>query len=262
MQELFRLLQPEEAAPVTLIRESGRSPFFLTCEHAGKRIPERLGDLGLDGKDCNRHIAWDIGAESVARRLSDLLDAPLVLQTYSRLVIDCNRDPRAPDSITTLSEDTVIPGNRGLTPDHANARIEEVFRPYHECIVESLDRRNAAGQLSMLVSIHSFTPVFRGDRRPWHVGVLYNRDARLARTVMQSLEAHGDLRVGDNEPYKISDETDYTIPVHGEQRGIVHVEFEIRQDLITGESGQAAWAERLSKVLLESLDRMGDAAGT
>jgi len=260
MTERYRLLQPDEPAPVTMLRENGNSPFFLACDHAGKRIPERLGDLGLSASDRDRHIAWDIGAENVARHLSDLLDAALAIQNYSRLVIDCNRDPRVPESIARVSESTAIPGNHDLMPDHAAARAEEIFHPYHNRIVQTLDRRHSNGLPNVLIAIHSFTPVFKGKSRPWHVGVLYNRDTRLANSVMRTLEAHGDLCVGDNEPYRISDETDYTIPVHGEQRGIVHVEFEIRQDLITEDAGQIAWAERLRDVLMESLIRLDGAA--
>jgi predicted N-formylglutamate amidohydrolase len=252
----YRLLGPDDGHPVEAHRTHGDSPFFLTCEHAGREIPRRLGDLGVAESELRRHIAWDIGAAEVARHLSARLDAALVLQTYSRLVIDCNRKPERHDSIPTVSEHTEIPGNRNLHPDEVLARADEVFRPYHDSIVRALDGRRDSGRESVLVAVHSFTPVYKGAARPWHVGLLYNRDDRLARVLMDSMSADRSLCVGDNEPYSISDETDYTVPVHGERRGILHIEFEIRQDLVESEAGQREWAERLEDWLRGSLDRL------
>src|SRR5215472_1275447 len=237
------LLEPDEPEPVTLDNEAGRSVFFLTCDHAGRAIPRRLGGLGLPEHETQRHIAWDIGIGAVGRRLSRLLDAALVRQTYSRLVIDCNRDPEVPSSIPEISETTAIPGNRGLSKAARTARIDAVFRPYHARIAAALDQRAAAGQATVLVALHSFTPVFTEVTRPWHAAVLYNRDARLARPLFELLSAEGGLVVGDNQPYAVSDLTDYTVPVHGERRGLPHVEIEIRQDLITEPAGQTIWAE-------------------
>ena len=243
------LLDPDEPNAVTLDNEAGRSVFFLTCDHGGRAIPRRLGRLGLAEPDTMRHIAWDIGIAAVGRLLSPLLDAALIIQTYSRLVIDCNRDPEVPSSIPELSEDTEIPGNHGLTLDGRKARVQAVFRPYHDRIAATLDRRQAEGRASVLVALHSFTPVFRGVSRPWHVGVLFNRDARLAHPLLDQLRAEGDLTVGENEPYRVTDLSDYTVPVHGERRGLPYLEIEIRQDLITEPAGQAAWAERLARLL-------------
>jgi predicted N-formylglutamate amidohydrolase len=243
------LLEPDEPDPVTFDNEAGRSVFFLTCDHAGRAIPRRLDRLGLPARETRRHIAWDIGIGAVGERLSRLLDAALVVQTYSRLVIDCNRDPKVPSSIPEISETTVIPGNRGLTEAARTARIDTVFRPYHAGIAAALDRRAAEARTTVLVALHSFTPVFKGVARPWHAAVLYNRDARLARPLFELLSAEDGLVVGDNEPYAVSDLTDYTVPVHGERRGLPHVEIEIRQDLITEPAGQADWAERLARLL-------------
>lgn len=247
-----RLLEPDEPAPFTVLRPEGGSVFFLTADHAGKLVPRSLGDLGLARRERERHIAWDIGIAGVSRRLADRLDAFLILQTYSRLVIDCNRSPSVPTSIVTVSETTRIPGNELLSQAAIDLRVRELFWPYHDRIVRDLDRRAAGGRPTVLVAMHSFTPVFKGIARPWHVGVLYNRDRRLGAAMLERLREEGDLVVGDNEPYAISDETDYTIPVHGEQRGILHVELEIRQDLIAEEAGQAAWAERLARLLPEA----------
>jgi predicted N-formylglutamate amidohydrolase len=243
------LLGPEEPDPVALENEAGRSVFFLTCDHAGRAIPRQLDRLGLPEHETRRHIAWDIGIGAVGRRLSRLLDAAVILQTYSRLVIDCNRDPEVPSSIPAISETTEIPGNHGLTRAARRARVETIFRPYHDTISAALDRRAAAGRASVLVALHSFTPVFKGVARPWHAAVLYNRDARLAHSLFTLLRTENGLLVGENEPYAVSDLTDYTVPVHGERRGLPYVEIEIRQDLIGEPTGRAAWAKRLARLL-------------
>jgi len=243
------LLEPDEPNPVTLENESGDSVFFLTCEHAGRAFPRRLGRLGLPEAETLRHIAWDIGIGAVGRELSLLLNAAVILQTYSRLVIDCNRDPKVPSSIPEISEATEIPGNRSLDEAERAARVDAIFRPYHNAIAAALDRRAAADRASVLVALHSFTPVFKGVSRPWHVAVLFNRDPRLAHALAELLRADGSLMVGENEPYRVSDLTDYTVPVHGERRGLPHVEIEIRQDLITKPAGQREWAERLARLL-------------
>jgi predicted N-formylglutamate amidohydrolase len=243
------LLEPDEPGPVTLENEAGSSVFFLTCEHAGRAFPRRLGTLGLPEHETWRHIAWDIGIAGVGRELSRRLDAAVILQTYSRLVIDCNRDPNVPSSIPELSESTEIPGNRRLDEAERVARVDAIFRPYHNAISAALDRRAAADRASALVALHSFTPVFKDISRPWHVAVLFNRDPRLAHALAELLRAEGGLMVGENEPYRVSDLTDYTVPVHGERRGLPHVEIEIRQDLITEPEGQREWSERLARLL-------------
>ncbi len=247
------LLQPHEPSPVTAINLAGGSTVFLTCEHAGHRIPERLGDLGVSETERRRHIAWDIGIEDVSRQVSKNLDAPLVLQTYSRLVIDCNRKTTVPDSIPVKSEDTPIPGNHDLSEADRRARADEVYWPYHQTITEALDARARAGQPTVVIAMHSFTPRYRGVDRPWHLGLLYNRDRRVADALRTPLADHGDLVVGDNEPYAIGDESDYTIPVHGEQRGLLHLEFEVRQDLISHDAGVTEWADRLTHLLHHGL---------
>jgi predicted N-formylglutamate amidohydrolase len=243
------LLGADEHDPVVFGNEAGRSAFFLTCDHAGRAIPRRLGRLGLPESETLRHIAWDIGIGAVGERLSGLLDAACIRQVYSRLVIDCNRDPAVPSSIPEVSETTEIPGNHGLAPAARAARRAAVFDPYHRRIAAALDRRAAAGRVTALVALHSFTPVFKGEARPWHAAVLFNRDPRLARTLAALLRAEEGLVIGENEPYAVSDETDYTVPVHGERRGLLHVEIEIRQDLIADPAGQASWALRLSRLL-------------
>jgi predicted N-formylglutamate amidohydrolase len=186
----------------------------------------------------------------VAAKLAARLDAFLILQTYSRLVIDCNRPPGSAQSIIPLSEATRIPGNEAVSPADRLAREREVFRPYHDRLRTELDRRKAQQRRTLLISVHSFTPRFHGKPREWHAGLLYNRDGRLAQALLPRLREDPRLVVGDNEPYAVSDATDYTIPVYGEQRGLLHVGIELRQDLITEEAGQDEWTERLARALL------------
>jgi predicted N-formylglutamate amidohydrolase len=213
-------------------------------------VPHKLGSLGVSAADMERHIAWDLGAADVAIRLSAELDAFAILQAYSRLVIDCNRRPGIPASIVRISESTRIPGNEVVTVEEAAAREREIFRPYHDRIRTELDTRQAQGRPTMLISVHSFTPRFHGNQRPWHAGVLYNRDPRLAGELLLRLRAEPGLVIGDNEPYSVGDITDYTIPEHGERRGLPHVGIELRQDLISTEAGQSEWTERLARALV------------
>jgi predicted N-formylglutamate amidohydrolase len=251
-----RLLCADDPPPFAVRRPQGRAPFVLICDHAGRRLPRALGDLGLPAAELERHIAWDIGAAGVAARLADRLDAVLVSQTYSRLVIDCNRPLDAPGSIVTRSDGTEIPGNRDLDAAARALRAREIFAPYHARIAAELDARAAQGRSAILVSVHSFTPVFENVARPWHIGMLYGKDARIARILLERIRAEGIWTVGDNEPYQVTATTDYAIPVHGERRGIPSIGLEIRQDLIATESGQAEWAERIAGWLAPVPDRL------
>jgi len=253
---MSELLAPDEPAPVRVLRKNGPSELFLTADHAGRTIPRGLGQLGLQDHELDRHIAWDIGIAGVTERLSAALNATAVLQTYSRLVIDCNRDPTVPSSIPELSETTEIPGNRGLSVEQRAARQRAIFEPYHARIRALLDARQAEGRRAVYVAMHSFTPVFKGESRDMQVGVLYNRDVRLAAIMLDLLREERDLTVGDNAPYAVSDVTDYGVPVHAERRGLPHVEIEIRQDLIADEAGQAAWAARFERLLTAAVGRL------
>ncbi len=253
------LLGADDPPPVEVVRAGAPSPFFLTCEHAGRIFPKRLGTLGLGPVDLERHITYDIGAAGVARGLSQRLDAHLVLQTYSRLVVDCNRSPGAGDFIVTVSEDTEIPGNREVSEKQAKARADAIFHPYHDTIAAVLDERESAERITVLVAVHSCTPVFHGVSRPWHVGVLYEHDPRFALILFDLLNDEGHLCIGDNEPYYMTSDKDYAVPVHGQSRGIPHVELEIRQDLIKTPEGQDEWAEFLAGNLREGLGRMREA---
>ena len=243
------LLAADEPYPVTVHNENGRSPLLIVADHAGNLFPRALGRLGVSDAECERYIAWDIGIAGMCRVVADMLDATLVQQNYSRLVIDCNRTPGTETSMPEVSELTPVPGNIGLGEGQKAARVVEIFRPYHDRIESELERRRLAGQPVALIAMHSFTPVFKGVTRPWHAGVLYNRDPRFAHLLMAMLKRDDGLVVGDNEPYSVTDDSDYTIPVHGERRGLHHVAIEIRQDLIAQGDGQREWGERLARLL-------------
>jgi predicted N-formylglutamate amidohydrolase len=243
------LLAADEAPPVSVYNADGTSPLLLVADHAGRAIPRALGRLGVAAPEWERHIAWDIGIAGVGRILANALGAVLIQQNYSRLVIDCNRPPGSPASIPEISELTPIPGNANLSVAEKDARAREIFWPYHRRIETELERRRQTGCATALIALHSFTPVFKGVARAWHIALLYNRDPRLARGLLTLFQQERGLVVGDNQPYFVSDTTDYTIPVHGERHGLPHVLIEIRQDLIAEEGGQQKWAELLARLL-------------
>jgi len=218
-----------------------------------------LGRLGIAEAECERHIAWDVGIAGLGRLLADALGATLIQQNYSRLVIDCNRPPGSAASIPEISELTRIPGNVGLSEAQKVARAREIFWPYHGRIEAELERRRQSGRRGALIALHSFTPVFKGMPRAWHAALLYNRDRRLARSLLALLKEEQGLIVGDNEPYFVSDATDYTIPVHGERRGLPHALIEIRQDLIAEENGQRRWADLLARLLPQAYRELSTA---
>jgi len=243
------LLQEGEESPFIAVNEEGRSPFVLICEHASHTLPGKLGTLGLPEAELTRHIAWDIGAEKVARLLSRLIDAPLLLQRYSRLAYDCNRPPESPDAIPEVSELTTIPGNRKLSPEDRLARTREIYRPFHDGVSKVLDRRAAGGQTSLVVSIHSFTPVYKGKPRSVELGILHDRDTSLSSKLIKSFP-NVDARL--NEPYGPKDGVLHTLNLHGFARGLQHAMIEIRNDLVSTERGQDEWAQRLSVPLIQA----------
>jgi len=250
------LLSPADPSPVHILNPAGAAPFLLVCDHFGRAVPHLLGDLGVPAPEWDRHIAWDIGIAGVCRVLSAALDATCIAQAYSRLVIDCNRRPGHPTSIPPCSDNTVIPGNTGLSPADRAARAAHIFDPYHQAIAAELDRRRAAGIPAILIAMHSFTPTMAGMARPWQAAVLHNRDPALSHALARLLQADG-LLVGDNEPYQLTDDSDYTVPVHAEARLLPYVELEIRQDLIASPGGQAEWVERLARTLPQAAERAG-----
>jgi predicted N-formylglutamate amidohydrolase len=252
------LLEAGEPAPVVTERLSSTSPFVFVCDHAGRRLPRALGDLGLPASELERHIAYDIGIWPVARQLAAAFDAPLVAQTYSRLVIDCNRPTHVPASVPEISESTAIPGNMDLSREGRQARIDALFRPYHDQIEALLDARAERGLVTMLVAMHSFTPVYKGVPRPWTLGLLYNRDARLAAPLLALMGQDDGHHIGDKLPYAVDDLTDYSLPVHGERRGLLHIGFELRQDLLADAGAQATWVAWLEIMLRRLAEQVDD----
>lgn len=239
-----------DPAPVTVLNESGSSPVVLLCEHASNHIPVRYQGLGLQPPDLSRHIAWDIGVAQVARNLSVALDAPLALSGYSRLLIDCNRPLGVPSSIPEISELTEIPGNRDLSQAERDERATLYYWPFQHAVAALLDARQRQQRPTMVLGVHSFTPVFKGFVRPWHGGVLFRRAQALGNALVAALREPG-LVVEANQPYQITDGGDYTVPVHGEARGLDAVLVEIRQDLILDAAGIESWSARLTRALGE-----------
>ena len=241
------LLDSDEPAPAGIINADGASPFLLVGDHAGTAIPRRLGTLGVSPQDRARHIAVDIGIRAVGERLAARIDASFIHQPYSRLVIDCNRDPASADAMPTVSDGTAIPGNQGLGEADRQRRIAAIHHPYHDRIAAEIAARTAAGRPTILIALHSFTPVMAGVARPWHVGVLHWRgETGFARALLATLGEEAGLIVGDNEPYRM-DETDYTVPRHAVTAGLPYAEIEVRQDLIADLGGQEEWAVRLGE---------------
>ena len=247
------LLGPDDPAPFSVFHREGRAELVMFCDHAGRAFPKSLGTLGLGPRELDQHIAWDIGIAGLGRHLARSLDAPFFMTAYSRLVIDCNRHLDDPTSMPQESDRIPVPGNRGLSPADRRCRQEEIFRPYHTALSREIEGRISAGRIPVVISLHSFTPVMNGFQRPWHVGVLWNRDPRMPVPLMRRLAEEPDLVVGDNEPYSGRDGHGYSIKAHAEALGLAHALLEIRQDLIADESGQERWAAILHRVLKDVL---------
>lgn len=242
------LLGPNDPPAVVVQNAGARTPYMLVCDHAGRRVPDCLDSLGLPDTEFDRHIAWDIGAGDLASQLGQKLGAWTVLQTYSRLVIDCNRSPGHAGLVVEESDGTRIPANIGLTEAQRAARLAEIHAPYQAAIAAELDRRAAVGQGAVLISIHSFTPQMAGFRRPWRMGVLHDGASAASDRMLELLRAEPGMVVGDNEPYAM-DGIDHTIPLHAIGRGLPYVELEIRQDLIDDPAGAALFSDLLARVI-------------
>lgn len=219
------------------------------CDHASNWVPQSLKDLGLPPGELDRHIAWDPGALELARRLSDLLDAPLVHATVSRLVLDVNRDPTHHGSVVTLSEDTVIPGNHAIPAEERSRRIQSIYEPYHRALAGVIEQSVAHNPAPQVISIHSFTPVYRKEQRPWHIGVLSGDDKRLSQPLLELLRADGEFHVGDNQPYAPTDGVYHTLDRHCTSRGLRSVLLELRSDTVAHEGSREQWALRLNQAL-------------
>jgi predicted N-formylglutamate amidohydrolase len=243
------LLVAGEAPPFSVLNPGAPSRLLLLGDHAGREIPRRLGDLGLPEAQLQRHIAWDIGVAGMGAHLAAVLNATLIAQRYSRLVIDCNRDPARGDAVCQISDDVAIPGNRDLSAADRAARVREVFAPYHDRIGAELDERLAAGARPVVVALHSFTPVMAGQARPWRFGILHLGGSPFCEAMLRGLRTRfGEAEVGDNQPYRM-DGTDYTVPWHAVRRELDYLELEVRQDLLADEAAQVAVAEALAPLL-------------
>jgi predicted N-formylglutamate amidohydrolase len=246
---------PEDAPPVEVFNTTGRSPVILLCDHGSNAIPQALNGLGLSEQLRHRHIAWDIGTFQVARYLSARFDAPMIRCGFSRLVIDPNRSPGHPQSIPEQSDGFTIPGNVALGPDEIARRRRRFFEPYHRAIEKRIRHMQARKLVPALISIHSFTPALSCNTpRPWHIGVLWNRDDRIARPLIERLDLHPEVCVGDNKPYHANDPEGYTLPTHAERRGCPHVLIELRKDLIREHEGAHQWAVTLGDALAPILE--------
>jgi len=254
MDAFPELLSAGDPPPVEHVNAAGKAPVLITCDHASRRVPRSLHNLGLDAESLKLHIGWDIGAADVSRGLARRLDAPAILAGYSRLVIDCNRDLDDPTSMAGVSDGVPVPGNRDLSAVDRARRAEGLFKPYHRAVEAALDGFAARGVRPAVLSIHSFTPVMNGFARPWHIGILWDKDPRMAVPILAALRREASLVVGDNEPYSAREPAGYTVRTHAEKRGLPHLNVELRQDLLASDAGTAEWADRLARVLTPLLE--------
>lgn len=252
MRAVEKLLSEAEGSPVAVVNPAGRSPLLIVCEHASRRLPESLGTLGLSDEALSSHIAWDPGALAVSKELARLLDAQLVYQRFSRLAYDCNRPPEAAGAMPELSEIYEIPGNRALTASERESRTEALYTPFHRAVTDAIEARTARGQETVLVTMHSFTPVYMGHRRTVEIGILHDSDSRLADAMLDAAAGLAyDIR--RNEPYGPADGVTHTLIKHGLARDLRNVMIEVRNDLIRNEDGQRVMADLLARLLSEAL---------
>lgn len=249
MDQELPLLGPDDPAPVSVVNPTGAAPLLLICDHASNAVPAALHGLGLIERDLHRHIAYDIGAAEVTRLLAAKFDAPGVLAGYSRLVIDTNRHLDHPESINRESDGTIIPGNADVSPDEARERAEACFWPYHRRVGSGIAGFAMRGLRPAVIAIHAYTPVLGGVERPWHIGVLWDEDARIAAPLIGALQAHEGLVVGDNEPYSGRQQYGYSMDIHAAETGLPHVLIELREDLIATLEDQ----EKTVTILVDAL---------
>ncbi|WP_038690191.1 N-formylglutamate amidohydrolase [Rhizobium etli] len=249
-----KILSEADGDCVGIERAGGRSPVLLVCEHASNTLPVHFGDLGLPGEALASHIAWDPGALSVARGISQGLDATLVYQRFSRLIYDCNRPPNSPGAMPERSEIYVIPGNKDLTAEERLARTDALYVPFHDAVRGLIRDRRARGQDSVIVTIHSFTPVYHGRDRAVELGILHDEDSRLADLMLKTAAEAPLYRTERNQPYGPEDGVTHTLILHGLSNGLRNVMIEVRNDLIADDVGQGVMADYLKGLLQQSLD--------
>ncbi len=255
-QKANQLLETADGAAFECLNEGGDAPLLLVCDHASNRIPASLGQLGLTEHHLGQHIAYDIGAAEVARHLAFHLNAKAVLSRFSRLVIDPNRYLSDAGSIPQVSDYILVPGNQGLEIAEQMVRVEELFLPYHEKVEEQIGVLQLSYQRPVLVSVHSFTPIFQDFERPWHIGILWNNDEDVAQLMIEELRQYEGWDIGDNQPYHACEPIGYSMEAHAESRGLPQVLIEVRQDLIDTQAGQEFVAHRLAEVLDKVIDTL------
>ena len=248
------ILNPSESETFDIINSGVKAPLVLACDHASNTIPASLNNLGLAPANLQGHIAWDIGAAAVTRRLSEILQAPAILARFSRLVIDLNRDPNDPASIPIVSDQTTIPGNQNLAAPERASRKQDLYDPYHKNLADLLSQQRSAGVSPGLFSIHTFTPHIAGEARPWHIGVLWNRDPRIAEPLIEILaQPSHNLVVGDNKPYS-GKQYAHTLDIHAGAYGYANCAIEIRQDLVRSKDQVQGWANLLAGIIKGIID--------
>ena len=243
------LIGRDDPAPFVVLEEHGRASALVVCDHASRAFPRALDRLGLPELPSWQHIAWDIGAGELARGLAHALDAPAVLAGYSRLVVDCNRSPDDEEAFRKESDGWTVPGNQHLSEDDRRVRLASFFDPYHECIEAMLGGFRGRNVLPLLVAVHSFSPALAGNTRPWHAGVLWDRDEANAQRLLEGLRAQQGLVIGDNEPYSGKHPANYTIDHHAKAHGLPHVCIEVRQDLLSSPAGIERWVRLLARIV-------------
>lgn len=241
--------------PYRLVNEGGPAPMVIICDHASNRVPAGYGDLGLAPASFERHIAWDIGAAGISEILARRFNAPAILATVTRLLIDCNRQFEDPGLAPAVSDGTEIPANRDLSAEERTKRWQTYHQPYHAAIAREIDRLLAISRDPVLLSIHSMTPNLRGQARPWQIAVCWDGDQRLSAPMLAALRKRPGIVVGDNEPYRLDPAEDYSVPHHATRRGLKHLQIEFRQDEVADAAGQKRWAGLLGDCLDDVLAR-------
>ena len=241
--------------PYRLVNEAGAAPMVIICDHASNRVPAGYGDLGLPAEAFERHIAWDIGAAAITEILARRFNAPAILSTVTRLLIDCNRQFEHSGLTPAISDGIEIPANRDLSDTERANRWRRYHQPYHATIAQAIDRQLASGRQPVILSIHSMTPTMRGTARPWQIAVCWDNDQRLSAPMLAALRARSGIVVGDNEPYRLDPAEDYSVPVHATHRGLKYLMIEFRQDEVADAAGQRRWAALFGDCLEQVLSR-------
>ncbi len=249
----YPLIGPGDPPPYMTYNDHGRAPLLLVADHASPYFPAALNQLGLADWVLDRHVAWDIGSDNLVRHLADRLDAPAVLAGFSRLIVDPNRRLDDPTAFVQVSDGIAIPGNLDLDEQQKALRVQSFFEPYHGAISQKLERFQASGVVPAFISVHTCTPVFDRVVRPWHVGIMWDRDPRIAVQLMEALRAMPGICIGDNEPYSGRHPHDFTVDFHAESAGLPHVGLEVRQDLVSDQAGARHWAGVLANALQDIL---------